>query len=97
MDGFLPDLQVLDTAAICAAVPDANEIHPELADPSLINLKAWLLKIGSFINQSSFWTVNRLSKLIVNQQTFLAPTGALEEGISCVRACVCPLLSSKEH
>ena len=32
---------------------------------------------------------------------FLAPTGALEEGILCVRACVCvcvcPLLSSKEH
>ena len=61
MDGFLPDLQVLDTAAVCAAVPNANEIHPELADPSLINLKAWLLKIGSFINQSSFWALNRLS------------------------------------
>ena len=58
------------TAADCGAVPNANEIHPELADPSLINLKAELLKLGSFINQSSFWTLNRLSKLIVNQQTF---------------------------
>ena len=71
MDGFLPDLQVLDTAAVCAAVPNANEIHPELADPSLINLKAWLLKPGSFINQSSFWALNRLSKLRVNQLIFM--------------------------
>ena len=34
---------------------------------------------------------------LVSSPCLLAPKGALEEGILCVRACVCPLLSSKGH
>ena len=29
-------------------------------------------------------------KINIEENIFLAPTGALEEGMSCVRVCVCP-------